>query len=689
MDKSTSVTEIKGVGEKTCDLLAKLNIRSVGDLLAAYPRDYETYGELTEISRLSPGQVCAVHAAVSGIPNEKRTGKLHVLNMKVADASGSLQLTFYNMPFLKKVLKRGGFYIFRGMVQSRWTSRIMEQPKIFSMEDYQKLTGRLIPRYSLTKGLTDNAMQKYVKQALSLCEFETEYYSRELLEKNQLLSEREAVEIIHFPNDYESMIRARKRLVFDEFFTFLFLMRKNKVFSDKLENRYRMPETVDTARFLECLPFPLTEAQQKVWAEIKEDLNSPYCMNRLVQGDVGSGKTIVAVLALLTAAANGYQGALMAPTEVLAVQHYETILGYVQKYGLIFRPVLLTGSMNAKEKREACALIASGEANLVIGTHALIQEKVQYRSLALVVTDEQHRFGVRQREYLAAKGNAPHILVMSASPIPRTLAIILYGDLHISVIDELPAERLPIKNCVVNTSWRPNAYKFITGEVEKGRQVYVICPQVEGDTESEGGLSLENVVDYTEKLRGTLPSVIRIAYLHGKMRPADKKRVMEAFAAHELDVLVSTTVIEVGINVPNATVMMVENAERFGLAQLHQLRGRVGRGEYQSYCIFVSGDEKEETMERLKILNKSNDGFFIASEDLKLRGPGDMFGIRQSGAFSFRMGDIYADAPVLQLASEAVELLLQKDPELEKPENAALQKHLSAAAANSVDFRSI
>ena len=345
--------------------------------------------------------------------------------------------------------------------------------------------------------------------------------------------------------------------------------------------------------------------------------------------------------------------------------------------------------MTAKEKKEAYEQIGSGEVNLIIGTHALIQEKVQYHSLALVVTDEQHRFGVRQRERLAGKGSQPHILVMSATPIPRTLAIILYGDLHISVIDELPAERMPIKNCVVDTSYRPTAYKFIAGEVKKGRQVYVICPQVEGNADAESGLSLENVVDYTEKLKNVLPREIQVAYLHGKMRPADKKRIMEEFSAHAIDVLVSTTVIEVGINVPNATVMMVENAERFGLAQLHQLRGRVGRGEHQSFCIFVSGSEKEETMERLKILNKSNDGFFIASEDLKLRGPGELFGIRQSGAFSFRIGDIYTDAAVLKQASEAVEELLQSDPELNLPEHEALGRHLAEAAANSVDFRSI
>ena len=414
-------------------------------------------------------------------------------------------------------------------------------------------------------------------------------------------------------------------------------------------------------------------------------MGSPNCMNRLIQGDVGSGKTIVAVLALLMCAANGYQGALMAPTEVLAVQHFENIQTYIQDYHLIFKPVLLVGSMTAKEKRAAYEKIASGEANLIIGTHALIQDKVEYHSLALVVTDEQHRFGVRQREHLAAKGKNPHVLVMSATPIPRTLAIILYGDLNISVIDELPADRLPIKNCVVNTSYRPKAYEFIAGEVAQGRQAYVICPQVcEGELED-----VKNVVDYTVRLKAALPDHIQVSYLHGKMRPADKNRIMEEFAAHNIDVLVSTTVIEVGINVPNATVMMVENAERFGLATLHQLRGRVGRGAYQSYCIFVSANEKKETMERLEILNHSNDGFHIASEDLKLRGPGELFGVRQSGEFSFRNADIYADAGILKQADEAVECLLNRDESLEKPENVRLKQHILSVSGNSVDFRSI
>lgn len=685
MDKNEPIIHLKGIGEKTAKLFEKLNIRTIGDMLRTYPRDYDAYEEPVKINHLVSGEVAAVLGWVTGIPNEKRVRNLHILNVNVTDGVGHLQLTFFNMPFLKKTLRQGNTYVFRGVVQSRGMFKIMEQPKIFAPDEYRKQSNILMPKYSLTKGLTNQTVQKCVKQILNFYPFSTEYYPEKLIKRNHLISEKEAYETIHFPKDYESLVNARKRLVFDEFFFFILQLRRNKEFSEQLKNEYVLFETADTVRFLEQLPFPLTKAQKRVWGEIKDDLGGNVCMNRLIQGDVGSGKTILAVLALLMTAANGYQGAMMAPTEVLAVQHYETIREYTEKYGLIFRPVLLVGSMSVKEKRDVYEKIASGEANLIIGTHALIQEKVQYKSLALVVTDEQHRFGVRQREQLAEKGLNPHILVMSATPIPRTLAIILYGDLHISVVDELPANRLPIKNCVVNTSYRPKAYRFMEEEVKKGRQVYVICPQVE-----EGELEdLENVVDYTEKLRAALSPEIQIAYLHGKMRPAEKNRIMDAFAEHIIDVLVSTTVIEVGINVPNATVMMVENAERFGLAQLHQLRGRVGRGEHQSYCIFVSCNEKPETMERLQILNHSNDGFHIASEDLKLRGPGDMFGIRQSGDFAFRIGDIYSDASVLQAASESVDTLLTEDPNLLAPENQLLREHISITLANSVDFRSI
>ena len=687
MSDAIPVNRIKGVGEKTAALFGKINVYTVDDLIRHYPRDYETYDAPVSIRETSPGSVQAVYGQITAIPNVKKVRNLSILNAILKDDNGdSIQLTFFNMPFLKKVLKPGGFYLFRGLVQQRGTHKIMEQPRMFTWDEYRQKSGRLLPRYALTKGLTNQTVQKSVAQALEYYPPEKEYLPQVILQKYPMLSHREAVYALHFPESREELLTARNRMVFEEFFSFLLVLRKNKELAAKTENHFPMYETADTVRFLEQLPFPLTKAQKKVWGELREDMGSPYAMNRLIQGDVGSGKTILAVLALLMCAANGFQGAMMAPTEVLAVQHFETISGYIEKYGIAFRPVLLTGSMTAKEKREAYAKIASGEANLIIGTHALIQEKVEYSSLALVVTDEQHRFGVRQRETLAAKGSEPHVLVMSATPIPRTLAIILYGDLKVSVIDELPANRLPIKNCVVGTSYRPKAYEFIAKEVAAGRQAYVICPMVE-EGESE---DLENVVDYTEKLRAVLPPSVQVAYLHGKMRPADKNRIMEEFAAKEIDVLVSTTVIEVGINVPNATVMMVENAERFGLAQLHQLRGRVGRGEFQSYCIFISTSEAKETMERLQILNHSNDGFHIASEDLKLRGPGDIFGIRQSGEFAFVLGDIYTDANILKEASDAVEQLLVSDPELTDDDSRALVNYFKEhTAVNVVDFRTI
>lgn len=687
MSDAIPVNRIKGVGEKTAALFGKINVYTVDDLIRHYPRDYETYGAPVSILETSPGSVQAVYGQITAIPNVKKVRNLSILNAILKDDNGdSIQLTFFNMPFLKKVLKPGGFYLFRGLVQQRGTHKIMEQPRMFTWDEYRQKSGRLLPRYALTKGLTNQTVQKSVAQALEYYPPEKEYLPQVILQKYPMLSHREAVYALHFPESREELLTARNRMVFEEFFSFLLVLRKNKELAAKTENHFPMYETADTVRFLEQLPFPLTKAQKKVWGELREDMGSPYAMNRLIQGDVGSGKTILAVLALLMCAANGYQGAMMAPTEVLAVQHFETISGYIEKYGIAFRPVLLTGSMTTKEKREAYAKIASGEANLIIGTHALIKEKVEYSSLALVVTDEQHRFGVRQRETLAAKGSEPHVLVMSATPIPRTLAIILYGDLKVSVIDELPANRLPIKNCVVGTAYRPKAYEFIAKEVAAGRQAYVICPMVE-EGESE---DLENVVDYTEKLRAVLPPSVQVAYLHGKMRPADKNRIMEEFAAKEIDVLVSTTVIEVGINVPNATVMMVENAERFGLAQLHQLRGRVGRGEFQSYCIFISTSEAKETMERLQILNHSNDGFHIASEDLKLRGPGDIFGIRQSGEFAFVLGDIYTDANILKEASDAVDQLLVSDPELTDDDSRALVNYFKEhTAVNVVDFRTI
>ena len=685
MNEESVITEIKGIGEKNAKLYEKAGIKTVGELLRHYPKGYERFEEIKPISGLVKGEKAAVYGSIYGPVNLKKIRNLTILTLYLRDQTGTLQLTFFNMPFLQKLLKPGYSFVFRGLVQTKGPAFVMEQPKYYSYDAYQKLTDQLQPKYALTKGLTDQAIQKAVKNAFLSFEWETEYLPESILNRFDLIDIKSATEVLHFPKAEEEAVRGRKRIVFEEFFSFLFFLRKNKELAAALPNEYKMTETADTINYVKNLPFQLTKGQKQTWQEIRQDLEGPYCMNRLVQGDVGSGKTVIAILSLLMTAANGYQGALMAPTEVLAGQHYEGILRDTGKYGLILRPILLVGSMTAKEKKEAREKVASGEANLIIGTHALIQEKVIYRNLALVVTDEQHRFGVRQRETLSEKGLNPHVLVMSATPIPRTLAIILYGDLKVSLIKELPADRLPIKNCVVGTGYRPKAYQFIQKQVEMGHQAYVICPQVD-----EGELDdLENVVEYTDKLQAALPGTIRTAYLHGKMRTADKTRIMTEFAEHRIDVLVSTTVIEVGINVPNATVMMVENAERFGLAQLHQLRGRVGRGKDQSYCIFISTNDNKETMERLEILNRSNDGFAIAQEDLKLRGPGDIFGIRQSGEFSFRVGDVFQDADLLKETSELVDSLLSDDPALSKEEHRPIREHFEKTTAQLVDFRTI
>ena len=679
------IRTLKGVGEKTAALFEKLHVYTAEELVSYYPRDYEQFSVPVPLDQAPVEEVTAVEGRLAGNVATRHVRGLSLTTFDVSCEGGSLHMTYFNMPYLKNSLKRGQPYIFRGCLHRRKDRYVMEQARIYKPEEYGKLTDCMQPRYATTKGLTNNAITKAVKQAIGLVDLSEDPLPERIRAEEGFPSYREAVEQMHFPTGRESLLAARRRLVFDEFFRFILALRRMRESNERMKSLRPMIEVAQTERLIEALPYRLTKAQQKVWAEIRADLTSEYAMNRLVQGDVGSGKTILAFLSLVMCAANGYQGAMMAPTEVLARQHYESLMKLNTEYGLQIHPVLLTGSVGAKDRREIYAQIESGEADIVIGTHALIQEKVVYKSLSLVITDEQHRFGVRQRETLAEKGSSVHVLVMSATPIPRTLAIILYGDLHISVLDELPADRLPIKNCVVNTSYRNTAYKFIEKEVAQGSQVYVICPMVEEGEEQE----LEDVASYAKKLKSALPDSIRVETLHGRMRPAEKTRIMEAFGAHHIDVLVSTTVIEVGINVPNATVMLVENAERFGLAQLHQLRGRVGRGDKQSYCIFVSKSERPETMERLKILNESNDGFYIAGKDLALRGPGDLFGIRQSGDLQFALGDIYRDAAVLQSASEWADRVLAEDAELAGEAYAALKRSLTLPGTNEVDFRSI
>ena len=585
--------------------------------------------------------------------------------------TGKLRLVWYHMPYLKNTLRPDSHFIFRGRVIRKKNGLTMEQPQMFNPEAYEELLSSMRPVYAQTKGLGNKMITSAVEQALAFRTLERDYLPAGLRIANELAEYNFAIEHIHFPSNEEELKFARKRLVYDEFFFFLLAVRHLKEKRQNVQSPFHMEKQDECRKLLVDLPYRLTNAQLRTLEEVLKDLKSGSVMNRLIQGDVGSGKTIIAVLALLAACENGYQGALMVPTEVLARQHFESVTELFEKHGVDKKVILLTGSMTAKEKRIACEKVASHEADIIIGTHALIQEKIVYDNLALVITDEQHRFGVAQREMFGNKGQMPHVLVMSATPIPRTLAIILYGDLDISVIDELPANRLPIKNCVVDKSYRPRAYRFIENEVKNGRQAYVICPMVE---ESEM-IDAENVLDYTKILRQNLPG-IRVEYLHGKMKGKEKNKIMEEFAAGEIQVLVSTTVIEVGVNVPNATVMMIENAERFGLAQLHQLRGRVGRGDKQSYCIMVNASGNKEKNRRLDVLNKSNDGFYIASEDLKLRGPGDIFGIRQSGDLEFQLADIYTDAVTLKKVSEDVNRLLEQDENLEQEENQELKKRL-------------
>ena len=678
MNERSEISELKGVGEKTTRLFHRIGVRTVGDLIRYYPRTYEVFEDPVCIGEVCEGRTCTVTGTVFGRIQVSGNRSMQVTTLWLKDLTGTLKVIWFRMPFLRTTLGKGGTLTLRGRVLRKKDGLVMEHPEIYyPSEKYEEKRNSVQPVYALTAGLTNNAVIKAVRQALPYADDRQDVLPAYLTRKFHFPPYSEAVSRMHFPENKEDFAEARKRFVFEEFLVFILSLRKMRERENRVRNNFCFCDKPEIERFLKALPYRLTEAQKRVWDEIRKDMQGEYVMSRLVQGDVGSGKTVIAFLALLLAGLNGYQGALMAPTEVLARQHFENISGMLTEYGLPISAELLTGSMTAKQKREAYGRIESGEAAIVIGTHALIQEKAVYRNLALVVTDEQHRFGVKQREALAGKGNMPHILVMSATPIPRTLAIILYGDLDISVIDEMPKNRLPIKNCVVDTGYRKKAYQFMKKQTEEGRQCYVICPMVE---ESEA-MEAENVLCYSEMLSEIMGDTVRVGCLHGRMKQQEKDEVMEAFGNNEIQILVSTTVVEVGIDVPNATVIMIENAERFGLARLHQLRGRVGRGKYQSYCIFMTASKSDETKERLDILNHSNDGFFIAGEDLRLRGPGDLFGIRQSGIMDFKVGDVFQDSLILRQAAEAAGEILREDSKMEKTENArlfaALEKYMT------------
>lgn len=653
MDDTSPIEQIKGIGEKTAVLFHRLNIYTVGELLQYYPRVYDVYEEPAALADLAETDEGTVLAVVWEPMKLNRGGKLQITTGKFADINGQiLHAKWFRMPYLCSTFRKGMRVVLRGRFKGSGEKRSMEQPEIFLEENYRKQLGYLHPVYGLTAGLGNKTISKAVGQALESMGQLPETFSPELLHQYDLMAYDAAVRQIHFPGNQEEFQKARTRLVFEEFYRFIIGVRKMKEEVTRLKNHFAIVPHYEVEQFIEKLPYDLTGAQLRTWEEIVQDMTGDGIMNRMVQGDVGSGKTIVAILAMYLTALCGYQAVMMAPTAVLAGQHYENICRLFAEQGISLRVALLTGSMTAAKKRELYRQIAAHEIDIIIGTHALIQEKVTYADLALVITDEQHRFGVKQREALSQKGLIPHVLVMSATPIPRSLAIILYGDLDMSIIDEKPARRLPIKTCAVGISYRNTAYKFIQKEIAAGHQAYVICPMVEESEVMEG----ENVGDYAEKLSSIFPPSVHIGVLHGKMKQAQKDQVMSDFGKGDIQILVSTTVIEVGIDVANATVILIEDAQRFGLAQLHQLRGRVGRGSSQSYCILINTSGSKESKKRLDILNQSNDGFHIASEDLKLRGPGDFFGVRQSGELQFRLGDVYTDAAVLKQAAEAAQL---------------------------------
>jgi len=645
---SMSIKYVKGVGEARARLLAKLGINTVNDALNFFPRDYQDRSILKKITDLQDGEECAVRASlVSDVTESKPRRNLSIVKTLASDGTAFLSLTWFNQSYIKNNLKSGIEYIFFGKVKRNGMRLEMHNPVIETAEQSGKNTGRILPVYPLTKGLTQTHLRTIIEKSLKLAEnkFE-EILPQDLREKYNLSHISYSYEEIHFPQSLHHMEQARRRLVFEELLILqLSLLKSKGISKEQKGNRFR---PVDMSPLLNKLPFQLTTAQKKVFDEICNDMQSDRKMNRLIQGDVGSGKTIVAVMAIYMAAKNGYQSAFMVPTEILAEQHYRSVQSLFGDLGISVR--LLTGSTKKKEKDEIKSLAKEGKIDVIIGTHAILEDDTEFYKLGLVITDEQHRFGVRQRAKLSVKGENPELLVMTATPIPRTLTLTLYGDLDVSIIDELPPDRKPIDTYAVNESYRERIYNFIRKNVAEGRQAYIVCPLVEDSDEIEA----ESAEGLAERIRDNELKGLRVGLIHGKMKSAEKDKVMRKFVDGQLDVLVSTTVIEVGVNVPNANLMVVENAERFGLSQLHQLRGRVGRGKYKSYCILFNQSKSEVSKQRMDIMTSTNNGFVISEKDLELRGPGDVFGVRQHGLPELKIANLYRDMDILKDVQKAV-----------------------------------
>ena len=673
-DRSTLLTDLPGIGPARGKKLAVLGLTRLGDLLEYYPARYEDRRRVCAVMEAPADAPCCVAAMVAETPTLSRVRRgLELVKARAVDATGTLYLTFFNQPYLKNALRPGETYVFYGKVEAMGRRRSMTNP-VFEREGAGRLTGCILPVYPLTAGIGNNLMLTLARTAVD-CGLSglTDPLPAELRQAHALCGLEYALRSVHFPADWEALELARRRLIFEELLTLSCGM---ALLKERREEGSGAVLRADPAEFEGLLPFPPTGAQRRAMADITADLTSGRVMNRLVQGDVGSGKTAVAAFGVWAAAKNGVQCAMMAPTELLAEQHARTLAALLDPAGV--RVALLTGSVKGAARRALLAALRAGEIDLLVGTHALFSQGVEYHDLGLVIADEQHRFGVAQRAALAEKGGAqPHVLVMSATPIPRTLALIIYGDLDVSIMDELPPGRSPVLTYVVGEDKRQRMYGFVRRQVAEGRQVYLVCPAVEDDPESAGdGPELKSVTAYAAELRERVFPDLRVGLVHGKLKSAEKEMVMAAFAAGKLDILVATTVIEVGVDVPNASLMVIENAERFGLSQLHQLRGRVGRGQHQSYCVLMSASRSETARERLRVLAGTNDGFKIAEEDLRLRGPGDFFGRRQHGLPRLKVADFAADVALLQEAKGAAEALIAADPDLSAPEHRVLRQRV-------------
>ena len=668
MNLDSQIRELKGVGEKTETLFQNLGVYTVRDILLHFPREYHKFEQPKSVDEISEGTVIAVLGRIKKTPLVRRNGRMAVTSTQIEGREKILSLIWFRMPYLKNTLKPGMQYVFYGIVKKRKNQLIMEQPKIYTITQYQELSDSLQPVYALTKGLTNNLVRKMEKQALESIYLLDDFLPEKLRKIHDFCEYGQAVRQMHFPDSAYALKNARNRLAYQDFFEFILMMQMSKEQRVTAKNQFTFEENGIVEQIISKLPYPLTGAQKRTIDCIHNEMRGDYVMQRLIQGDVGSGKTIVAFLAMIDAASNGYQSAIMAPTEVLARQHYENFTQMCQDYDLDFPVILLTGSMTAKQKRDAYERMLLYPNALIVGTHALIQERAVYENLALVITDEQHRFGVEQRSLLAEKGTCPHKLVMSATPIPRTLALMIYGDLDLSILGELPNGRKPIETYAVTGKLRERAYSFIQKQLEQGRQAYIVCPTIE-----EGDNNLQAVEQYAKQVQEGAFSAYSVGLLHGKLKANEKDAVMQAFRDNEIQVLVCTTVVEVGVDVPNATIMMIEDAERFGLSQLHQLRGRVGRGDAQSYCILVTDHVTDACRQRMQIMSRMRDGFQIAEADLKLRGPGDFFGERQHGLPPLKAADMMKDMELIRETEQAAEQLLQDDPTLQQPENQGLR----------------